>query len=423
MELVPDGFTCPHCGGKEFDKEKDTLDCWFDSGSTHYASLMHRTPELWPADVYLEGADQYRGWFQSSLLTSVGALDKGAPFKQVLTHGWTVDGQGRAMHKSLGNGVDPADLIKDFGADIVRLWAASSDYHADVRCSKEIFKQLSQNYLKFRNTARYCLGNLDGFDPNDLVPAGEMEELDRWALTRLDSLIAVCRKAYHDYEVHVVTHAINDFCVVELSSFYLDILKDRLYCEDRNGLRRRSAQTALYRIVDALAKLFAPILAFTCDEIWQAMPHREGDDTRNILLNQMPRGCGDYVLDQAVMDKWDAVVKLRQDVNGVLELARADKRIGKALEAHVSLSGGGALAEVCRDVNLAEILIVSSCAWEEAPEGAEVGSGVNYPDLTVGVTEARGTKCPRCWMHSEAADENGLCPRCASVIAKLDVEI
>ncbi len=423
MELVPEGLTCPHCGGKSFDKETDTLDGWFDSGSTHAAALRKRDPALWPAEVYLEGADQYRGWFQSSLLTSVGALGQGAPFKQVLTHGWTVDGQGRAMHKSLGNGMDPAELIKDYGADIVRLWAGSSDYHADVRCSKEIFKQLSQNYLKFRNTARYCLGNLDGFDPNALVPAEQMEELDRWALTRLDSLIRTCRRAYDDYEFHVVSHAINDFCVVELSSFYLDVLKDRLYCEARDGLRRRSAQTALYLIVDAMAKLFAPILAFTCDEIWQAMPHRDGDDTRNILLNRMPEGCGDYVLESSVMDKWDAVSKLRQDVNGVLERARADKRIGKALEAHVSLSGGEELRQLCKDVNLAEIFIVSSCAWEAAPEGAEVGTGVNYPELTIGVTEARGTKCPRCWMHSEMADANGLCPRCAAVLSEMDVEI
>ena len=422
MDLVPHGFTCPHCGGKDFDKETDTLDGWFDSGSTHYASLMNRTPELWPADVYLEGADQYRGWFQSSLLTSVGALGNGAPFKQVLTHGWTVDGQGRAMHKSLGNGVDPADLIKEFGADIVRLWAGSSDYHADVRCSKEIFKQLAQNYLKFRNTARYCLANLEGFDPNNLVPAEEMEELDRWALTHLHELTETCRKAYNEYEFHTVSHAINDFCVVELSSFYLDILKDRLYCEDRDGLRRRSAQTALYLIVDAMAKLFAPILAFTCDEIWQAMPHREGDDGRNVLLNQMPQGFGDYCPTQEQLDKWAVVMKLRQDVNGVLELARAEKRIGKALEAHVALSTDDAqLKAACEGVNLAEVCIVSSCDWEAPAEGALVGQGTNYPNLTVAVSEARGTKCPRCWMHSEQADEHGLCPRCAGVISRMDI--
>ncbi len=423
-ELVPQGFTCPHCGGTHFEKETDTLDCWFDSGSTHYASLMKDTPELWPADVYLEGADQYRGWFQSSLLTSVGALDQGAPFKQVLTHGWTVDGQGRAMHKSLGNGVDPADLIKDFGADIIRLWAASSDYHADVRCSKEIFKQIAQNYLKFRNTARYCLGNLDGFDPNHLVSADEMEELDKWALTKLAELVKTCRNSYNNYEFHMVSHAINDFCVVELSSFYLDILKDRLYCEDRNGLRRRSAQSALFLIFDAMAKLFAPILAFTCDEIWQEMPHRDSDDVRNILLNQMPEDLSAYALDAEAMAKWASIMQLRQDVNGVLELARADKRIGKALEAHVSLQiEDPSLEELCQGVNLAEVFIVSSCDWENIPMGATTGNGVNFPGLTVGVVEARGEKCPRCWMHSEKANAEGLCQRCAGVISRLDIEI
>ncbi len=423
MELVPEGFTCPHCGGKTFTKEKDTLDCWFDSGSTHFASLMRDTPQLWPADVYLEGADQYRGWFQSSLLTSVGALDRGAPFKQVLTHGWVVDGQGRAMHKSLGNGVDPADLIKDFGADIVRLWAASSDYHADVRCSKEIFKQVAQNYLKFRNTARYCLGNLSDFDPENLVAPGDLEELDKWVLTRLDALITLCRKAYNGYEFHVVTHAINDFCVVDLSSFYLDIIKDRLYCEEEAGLRRRSAQTALYLLVDAMAKLFAPILAFTCDEIWQAMPRRTGDDGRNILLNQMPESMASYALAPEAMTKWDTVMKLRQDVNGVLEKARAEKRIGKALEAHVALEADGALRAACGDVNLAEVCIVSSCDWEAAPEGSLVGTGTNYPQLTVAVTEARGQKCPRCWMHSLQADAEGLCPRCARVVSTLETDL
>ena len=424
-DLIPEGLVCPHCGKNHgFEKETDTLDGWFDSGSTHYASLHRNTPELWPADVYLEGADQYRGWFQSSLLTSVGALGQGAPFKQVLTHGWVVDGQGRAMHKSLGNGVDPADLIKDFGADIVRLWAGSADYHADVRCSKEIIKQLSQNYLKFRNTARYCLGNLDGFDPNHLVPAAELEELDRWALTKLDALVKTCRKAYDNYEFHLVSHAINDFCVVELSSFYFDIIKDRLYCEDRNGLRRRSAQTAVYLIVDAMAKLFAPILAFTCDEIWQAMPHRDGDDVRNIVLNRMPEGFADYALAPEAMEKWATVMKLRQDVNGVLELARSEKRIGKALEAHVSLQTEDELLKAaCEGLNLSEVCIVSSCAFEAVAEGCTTGVGTNFPALTIGVSEARGTKCPRCWMHSEQADENGLCPRCAGVMSRLEVEI
>ncbi len=426
MELIPEGLACPHCGGQDFEKETDTLDGWFDSGSTHFASLYHDDAAQWPADVYLEGADQYRGWFQSSLLTAVGALEKGAPFRQILTHGWTVDGEGRAMHKSLGNGMDPNQLIKEYGADIVRLWAGSSDYHADVRCSKEIFKQLSQNYLKFRNTARYCLGNLEGFDPNHLVEPEQMPELDRWALTKLEKLIALCRKAYDNYEFHVVSHAINDFCVVELSSFYLDIIKDRLYCEDRDGLKRRSAQTALYLIVDAMAKLFAPILAFTCDEIWQAMPHRAEDDPRNILLNRMPEGCGRYALPREAMEKWDVVIRLRQDVNAVLETARAAKRIGKALEAHVSLeaadSAADAALEAVRDLDLAEICIVSSCALEPVAEEATQGQGTNFPGLRIGVTEAKGTKCPRCWMHALQANGEGLCPRCAGVLSRLPKE-
>ena len=427
MELIPEGLSCPHCGGTSFDKETDTLDGWFDSGSTHIASLRREHPELWPADMYLEGADQYRGWFQSSLLTSVGALGQGAPFAKCLTHGWTVDGEGKAMHKSLGNGVDPADLIRDFGADIVRLWAASADYRADVRCSKEIFKQLSQNYLKFRNTARYCLGNLDGFDADDLVAPEDMEELDRWAMTKLNGLIRTAETAYDNYEFHVLTHAINDFCVVELSNFYLDILKDRLYCEGRNSLKRRSAQTALFLIVDAMAKMFAPILPFTCDEIWQAMPHRQGDDVRNIVLNEMSKPYENYALSDEAMAKWDVLIALRDDVNGVLETARADKRIGKALEAHVALYAGDekakAALDAVRELNLAELFIVSDVLLESAApaEGNVVGSGTNYPALQIEVLPAAGVKCPRCWMHSTKANAEGLCPRCAAVVAEMDL--
>ena len=423
MELIPDGFTCPHCGGKTFGKETDTLDCWFDSGSTHFASLMKDTPELWPADVYLEGADQYRGWFQSSLLTSVGALDQGAPFKQVLTHGWVVDGQGRAMHKSLGNGVDPADLIKDFGADIVRLWAASSDYHADVRCSKEIFKQIAQNYLKFRNTAKYCLDNLVDFDPNHLVAPSDMQELDKWAMTNLNALLEKSMEAYRNYEFHAITHAVNDFCVVTLSARYLDIIKDRLYCDGKDSLSRRSAQTALWLILDAMTKLFAPILAFTCDEIWLAMPHRAEDDARNVLLNEMSKPYAEYALDADAMAKWDTLFAVRGDVNLALEAARADKLIGKALEAHVTLHAADEAAKAAldavKDLDLVSVLLVSSVEFAETA-GKQ---GANFPGLTVAVTEAKGTKCPRCWMHSEQADEEGLCPRCAAVVAAMEVEL
>ena len=427
-DLLPDGFTCPHCGGSTgFTKETDTLDGWFDSGSTHIASMELDAPGTWPADVYLEGGDQYRGWFQSSLLVAVGALGKGAPYKECLTHGWTVDGEGRAMHKSLGNGVDPADMIKEFGADIVRLWAGSADYHVDVRCSKDIFKHLSQNYLKFRNTARYCLGNLDGFDPDDLVAPQDMLELDRWAITKLNELIAKVDEAYNNYEFHIVSHAINDFCVVELSSFYLDIIKDRLYCEAKDSLKRRSAQTALWMILDSMTKMFAPILAFTCDEIWLAMPHRSSDDARNVVLNVMNKPFAEYALDAQTLARWDALISLRSDVNGVLESARADKRIGKPLEAAVTLhavdDASRKAVEAVETMNLAELFIVSKCLIsdeDETAEGAVIGEGVNNPGLKISVTEAPGVKCPRCWMHSEQADpETGLCPRCAAVVAAL----
>ncbi len=412
-EILPAGFTCPHCGGKSgFDKEEDTLDGWFDSGSTHFAS-MQKDQGFWPATVYMEGLDQYRGWFQSSLLTAVGALGKGAPFKECVTHGWTVDGEGKAMHKSAGNGMDPAEVIDKYGADILRLWAANTDYHADVRCSHEIFKQLSQNYLKFRNTARYCLGNLAGFDPDSLVGPSEMLELDRWAVTRLNALAEKCFKGYDEYEFLTVTHAVNDFCVVEMSNFYLDIIKDRLYCDETAGLSRRSAQTALFLILDTMTKIMAPILCFTADEIWQAMPHRGGDDGRNVLFNEMNKPFADYALEEAAMARWERIIAIRDTVNGALETARAEKRIGKSLEAKVKLTvpaEDAFLAEMDAAA-LADLLIVSQA---EAETGAA---------LSVTVESAGGAKCQRCWKQSAAvgadAAHPALCPRCAAVVAQL----
>ena len=411
-EILPAGFTCPHCGGKSgFTKEEDTLDGWFDSGSTHFAA-MKRDQGFWPANVYMEGLDQYRGWFQSSLLTAVGALGQGAPFKECITHGWTVDGEGKAMHKSLGNGMDPYEIFDKYGADLLRLWAASADYHADMRCSDGIFKQLSQNYLKFRNTARYCLGNLNGFDPDRLVAPEEMLELDRWAVTRLNGLIAKCFQAYDDYEFNAVTHAINDFCVVEMSNFYLDIIKDRLYCDETDGEKRRSAQTALFLILDTMTKIMAPILCFTCDEIWQVMPHRSGDDGRNVVFNEMNQPFAGYALDEAAMARWDRLIAVRDAVNGALEAARAEKKIGKALEAKVKLTvpaEDAFLAEMDAET-LADLLIVSQAE-------ASVGGG-----LSVSVEGAEGAKCERCWKQSPAVGSDPahptLCPRCAGVIAK-----
>jgi len=427
-DLLPEGFTCPHCGGHSFDKETDTLDGWFDSGSTHFCA-MERDQKFWPATMYLEGGDQYRGWFQSSLLVAVGALGRTAPFKECLTHGWTVDGDGKAMHKSLGNGMAPDEIIKKYGADLLRLWAGSADYRVDVRCSDDIFRQLSQNYLKFRNTSKFCLDNLVGFDPDALVAPEEMLELDRWAVTRLNALIEKVFASYDVYEFHPIAHAINDFCVLDLSSFYFDVLKDRLYCDEAEGLPRRSAQTAMFLILDAMTRMFAPILAFTCDEIWQAMPHRSSDDGRNVLLNEMVKPYTAYALSEEAMARWDTVMALRGDVNAVLEAARADKRIGKALEAHVSLYAGDeaarqALASVS-ELNLAELFIVSDCTVETgAPDESNVvGKGSAFPGLTVEVTEAKGEKCMRCWMHHPQVGQNAqypdLCPRCAAVMAKL----
>jgi isoleucyl-tRNA synthetase len=421
MELVPEGFTCPHCGGKDFDKETDTLDCWFDSGSTHFASLMKDTPALWPADVYLEGADQYRGWFQSSLLTSVGALDQGAPFRQVLTHGWVVDGQGRAMHKSLGNGVDPADLIKDFGADIVRLWAASSDYHADVRCSKEIFKQLSESYRKIRNTARIILANLGDngcdFDPDlHMVSPEQYEEIDLWILARFNELVKRVTESYNNYEFHIVYHEILNFCTVDLSKIYIDVTKDRVYTEKADSVKRRAAQSAMFTVLDGLVRLIAPILAFTADEIWQIMPHRKTDDALHVVLNDLP------VYDEscpysALAEKYDAFFLLRDDVLKALENARNDKIIGKSLEASVTVyttdDKTAALLEDLKD-QLATLLIVSEAIVkkEEAPEGAFAGQS----GIAVVAAAAEGCKCDRCWTvakEGKATEEDGfLCIRC-----------
>ena len=423
-DLLPKGFVCPHCGGVHFTKEIDTLDGWFDSGSSHFAVLENKIK--WPADIYLEGADQYRGWFQSSLLTAVAAKGEGAPFKTVLTHGWVVDGEGKAMHKSLGNTVDPLDVIKDYGADVLRLWVASSDYRVDVRVSKEIFKQLSQAYLKIRNTARYILGNLDGFDPNNLVAPEDMLELDRWAITRLNQLTEKVIKGYEDFEYHIVYHAIRNFCVVDMSNFYLDVIKDRLYCDEKDGLERRSAQTAMYIILDSMVRMLAPILCFTADEIWHAMPHSEGDNADNVVFNHMARIHENYALNGEHMAKWDDVIALRDDINAVLEAARASKQIGKPLEAKVELYASGeqkdklsAMTELLR-----MLLIVSDVQVKEEGEGTACPS---HEGVSARVFKAEGEKCERCWTftHDVGSDPDHptLCARCARVVKKLNIDI
>jgi len=420
-ELLPEGFACPHCGGRgPFTKETDTLDGWFDSGSTHAASMELDAPGCWPADLYLEGGDQYRGWFQSSLLTGV-ATRGAAPYRSVLCHGWTVDGEGRAMHKSLGNGVYPHEVIPKYGADLVRLWAASADYTLDMRCSDPIFKQLSDKYLKIRNTARYILGNLDGFDPDALVAWEDMQSLDRWALSRLRNLIERCLAAYEKYEFHTVTHAVHNFCVVEMSNFYLDVIKDRLYCDGRDSLSRRSAQTAIYLILDAMTRLLGPILSFTADEIWLAMPHAKGADGRNVCLNDMPAAAKRWQLTPEEESRWADLLRLRADVNKALEIARGEKLVGKPLDARVTVYAQGAAAETLRSLEkeaLDKLCIVSECRVVYGPgEGVQ---GENLEGVTVHVEPSALPKCLRCWTRTASVGSDPehpeICARCAAAI-------
>jgi isoleucyl-tRNA synthetase len=422
--LLPEGFVCPHCGGTHFTKETDTLDGWFDSGSTHIASLALDAPGIWPCDMYMEGGDQYRGWFQSSLLTAV-AVKGAAPYREVLTHGWTVDGEGRAMHKSLGNGIAPDQIIPKYGAELIRLWTASADYRMDMRCSDAIFKQLSDKYLKIRNTARYILGNLAGFDPQNQVAFADMLPLDQWAMVQLNGLIEKCLAAYDRYEFHQVSYAIHNFCVVQMSNLYLDVIKDRLYCDGAESLSRRSGQTAIYRILDAMVRLLAPILAFTADEIWQVMPHLPGDDVRNVTLNDMARPWADAVFTPEEAARWEKALALREDVNKALELARNEKIVGKPLDAEITLyvaPEAEADFAAVKDMDLAGLCIVSKLT---AVPGTGTGfAGERFPGITVAVAPSQAPKCVRCWTHSDTvgrnADHPELCERCAAVVSGLE---
>lgn len=419
--FLPEGFKCPHCGKSNgFEKESDIMDVWFDSGSSHAAVCRKRPYLKWPADVYLEGADQYRGWFQSSLLTSVAAGD-GAPYKQIITHGWTVDGEGRKMSKSLGNGIAPQEIISKYGADILRLWVASADYHADIRISPEILKQISDNYRKLRNTARYCLGNLYDFDPDkDMVSNDELEELDKYALMKLDEVIAIARKGYDEYEYHTTAHALHNFCVVDMSNFYFDVLKDRLYTTAPDSKSRRAAQTVLYKVLDALTLILTPILAFTCDEIWTAMKHDKSRNPEDPLFNSIPTA--DYIeTDEAFIAKWDRIHEIRTDVQKALELARNEKVIGKPLEAKVTLYADGELADFLKSEleSLPEIFITSAVEIADG-EGEFKGE---VKGLSITVNKADGEKCERCWKFSDTVGQDSehptLCAHCAETMKQL----
>ncbi|WP_394272698.1 isoleucine--tRNA ligase [Butyricicoccus sp.] len=417
-EILTDDIKC-ECGCSEFTKETDTMDVWFDSGSSHAAVMDERDDLTYPADVYLEGNDQYRGWFQSSMLTAI-ATKGTAPYKTVITHGMIVDEERQKMSKSKGNGMSPQEITKEYGADILRLWVSSADYRVDMKISKKMFKQLSQNYLKIRNTARYIMGNLDGFTVDQMVPYDQMLELDKWALMKCNDLVRRVRVAYDSYEFHTVTHAIHNFCVVDMSNFYLDVIKDRLYCDD--GLSRLSAQTAIYRILDALVRMIAPILCFTADEIWHAMPHQEGDDLRNVLFNDMPSYDESLVFDEAAMIKWEKIIAVRDDVNKALEQARGAKLIGKPLEAKVVITASDAGKEFLDGCgqDLAKLCIVSAVSVQSGE-----GEGDEYEALggiKIAVSRMEGEKCARCWIYDPTVGENAehpcLCARCASVISR-----
>ena len=421
-ELLPEGFVCPKCGKTHFSKETNILDCWFDSGSSHFATIENKEGLKWPADLYLEGADQYRGWFQSSLLTAVGAKGQGAPYKTVLTHGWVVDGEGKAMHKSLGNSVAPEEMIQKYGADLVSLWVASSDYRVDVRVSDAIFKQLSEAYRKIRNTARIIMANLGDFDPDtDLVDVKDMYEIDKWILSACNELTKTVRRAYDDFEFHIVYHEICNFCTVNLSKLYIDITKDRVYVGKKDGFARRSAQSAMYLVLNALTRLISPLIVFTSEEIWQAMPHSKADVRESVFLNEMP-SYDEALCFGEIVERWNKQFALRDDVMKALELARAEKLIGKSLDAKLTIYTEDEeiyklLLGFGEELSTVYIVSGASAVLGKTPEGVfnETASGIG-----VKVENADGEKCGRCWSYSTEGthDEEGgfLCAKCKAII-------
>ena len=408
-DLVPEGAKCPKCGCTEFKKETDIMDVWFDSGSTHQSVLVERGLD-YPADLYLEGNDQYRGWFQSSLLTSV-AVNGIAPYKEVLCCGFVVDGQGRKMSKSLGNGVSPIDVSNKFGADILRLWALSSDYSMDVNLSDDILKGISDVYRKIRNTARYILGNTYDYDPEKPVAYEDLQEIDKWALTRLNKLIKDCTNDYDTYSFGNCYHDVNQFCVVDMSSFYLDIIKDRLYTEKADSVARRAAQTTMYYILDALVKILTPMISFTAEEIWSAMNHTKKENVESPMLADYPVSNDEWD-NKEIAEKWEKIIKVKNIVAKDLELARAEKTIGNSLDAKVTIYAEGEEYKFLKENEelIKLVLIVSGLEIQENNRKQEEKLGVK-------VEHATGEKCERCWMYNDHI-EDGLCPRCKEVLEK-----
>ncbi len=417
-ELLPEGLTCPGCGGRKVEKETDILDVWFDSG-TSFAAVLEKRPELGlPADLYLEGSDQHRGWFHSSLLAAVGTRNT-APYKKVLTHGFVVDGQGRKMSKSIGNVIAPEEIIRQYGAEILRLWVSAEDYRDDVRISQDILKRLSEAYRRIRNTCRFLLGNLYDFDPaSDSVPREQMDELDRFALHQLQDLIEKVRQGYERFEFHRVYHALHNYCVVDLSSFYLDILKDRLYTSAAGSTARRSAQTVIHTILNTLVRLMAPVLSFTAEEIWLRMDYGAEPSVHLLTFPEVDPG----LRDERLAARWEKILALKNEVLRALETARKDKTIGHPLDARVRLalppgleSEFAGCEELFRSVFIvSQVLIEPESALNDpAPEG-------DLPGLKIQVETASGEKCERCWVRSDKVgqfpDQPKICDRCYSVV-------
>jgi isoleucyl-tRNA synthetase len=422
-ELLPPGTKCS-CGAAQWRKESDILDVWFDSGSTHLAVLT-RDNQRWPADVYLEGPDQYRGWFQSSLLVGIGT--RGAsPYRQVVTHGWTLDEKGAPMSKSLGNAIYPAEICAKWGADLLRVWVVSQDYTADVRISEAMMTQLSEAYRKIRNTFRFALSNLSDFDPvRDSIADADLWEMDAWMLRRTGALVRQCREWYNNFEFHRVYHALHDFCTVELSAFYFDVLKDRLYTFAPNNRGRRSAQTVVHRIASALVRLIAPILAFTAEEVWKHMPHGDGDQ-ESVHMAMFPAAEElERALDDARAKNWDRLLVVREEVLKALEPARAAKTISSGLEARVTLAAGSELARLLEKyaTNLPALFIVSQV--EIANRNGQNTASSAPEGLEIPVERAKGAKCERCWNYSTHVGEQNdyhpaICERCVATITEID---
>jgi isoleucyl-tRNA synthetase len=434
--FIGENRNCANCGGTSFIKENDILDVWFDSGVSYAAVLEEREELRAPADLYLEGSDQHRGWFQSSLLASVGTRGI-PPYRGVLTHGFVVDGQGKKMSKSVGNVIAPEEIIKKYGAEILRLWVSSEDYRDDIKISDEILKQLSDAYRKIRNTMRFFLGNLYDFNPaTDRVTYKDMEELDRWALNQFELLKRKAIKAYADFDFHIVFHGLHQFCGVTMSAFYLDIIKDRLYTALPGSLERRAAQTVLYDILAGLLCIMAPVMNFTAAEAWEHLPSAGGDEQRKaheVFLQEFPAENAEAI-DSELDRKWKRFLEVRSEITKALEGARRDKVIGHPLEAKVMVKAIGSLAEFLADTgSLAEFLadkwdtlkmisIVSELSQAEVLEG-DIYTSEELPELQVSILPASGGKCERCWLRSEtvgdAADHPELCSRCTSVVTQL----